>query len=940
MQIAFRTVAIATLLFTAGTLAGISGQANRGAGSNNQNDGNPTLPIQDQFEAAYPNGSLLKSQGSLRRVWGQTFNTGHSAQESVTTFMKKWSSLWGVPFTDLAPIGPFADGAHSLPLVAIEGTDGASEFTAVYFTQTVSGVPVFRSYGWGLVRNESNFPMVLAGGTLRSTGNLGATLAGRNLNASTIDAGVVGREALIQFSSPPVMSSPRYVIWAGIDHDTPTPRLAVEFTAEAGGNWDPSNHQSVQFVVDAADGTILHEESRIHHAVVTGNVKGMVTDGKGADVCHAEASKALQYAGVTVGANTVYADVNGNFTSGTVTGTVSVQPNLVGKYFQVSDSASGARLTVAAQNIATGSSGNFVFNATPTELNTAHTNAYREANIIRDFALAVSPSFPSVSTQTTFPVYVNIASTCNAYYDGSSINFYQSGGGCNNTAFSGVVHHEYGHHLVAAGGSGQQQYGEGMSDVMAMLTLDDPVLGLGFQSCAAGIRNADNTCQYSSGSCSSCGSEIHACGQLISGCVWDLRQLYGSKYPTDAISRVASLSVNSIPLHAGQSDIAQDITVDFLTLDDNDGNISNGTPNYSEIASAFGSHGLPAPALSLLDISLTGGAPELLNPQGGTEVRIVVNNLSATYSGSAVLRSRVAGQSTYATTPMTPCCVTNGSMVSMPSGTCGTELEWYVEAQTTTGAWVAYPSSAPATPNRTVFASGVESLLSDDAEIARGWTLNQGDTATTGKWVRGNPIGTTAQPESSHSPSNCYFTGQGTAGGTLGEADVDNGRTHLMSPTFDLAGYASATLDFWYWHSNNTGALPGEDPFIVQASSNNGSTWVQVASINTNLNSWAKLSYALEDFISLTSTVRVRFISLDEGAGGSLVESGIDDVTVSSLNCTTTKFGDLDGDGSVGNGDLALLLLDFGQCPGCPADLDESGYVDSGDAALLLLNYD
>ena len=29
-----------------------------------------------------------------------------------------------------------------------------------------------------------------------------------------------------------------------------------------------------------------------------------------------------------------------------------------------------------------------------------------------------------------------------------------------------MVHHEYGHHLVNVGGSGQGQYGEGMSDVM------------------------------------------------------------------------------------------------------------------------------------------------------------------------------------------------------------------------------------------------------------------------------------------------------------------------------------------------------------------------------------------------------------------------------------------------------------------------------------------
>lgn len=49
--------------------------------------------------------------------------------------------------------------------------------------------------------------------------------------------------------------------------------------------------------------------------------------------------------------------------------------------------------------------------------------------------------------------------------------------------------------------------------------------------------------------------------------------------------------------------------------------------------------------------------------------------------------------------------------------------------------------------------------------------------------------------------------------------------------------------------------------------------------------------------------------------------------------------GDLDGDGTVGPGDAALLLLDFGACGGCASDLDGNGEVDSGDLAFLLLLY-
>src|SRR6185295_2611266 len=89
-------------------------------------------------------------------------------------------------------------------------------------------------------------------------------------------------------------------------------------------------------------------------------------------------------------------------------------------------------------------------------------NAYIQANVVRDFALLYLPTYPVIANQTEWPVNVNVSGTCNAFYDGGSINFYAAGGGCPSTAYGDVVHHEYGHHLVSVAGSGQGQYGEGM----------------------------------------------------------------------------------------------------------------------------------------------------------------------------------------------------------------------------------------------------------------------------------------------------------------------------------------------------------------------------------------------------------------------------------------------------------------------------------------------
>ncbi len=54
--------------------------------------------------------------------------------------------------------------------------------------------------------------------------------------------------------------------------------------------------------------------------------------------------------------------------------------------------------------------------------------------------------------------------------------------------------------------------------------------------------------------------------------------------------------------------------------------------------------------------------------------------------------------------------------------------------------------------------------------------------------------------------------------------------------------------------------------------------------------------------------------------------------------CETAK-GDMDLNGQIDFGDVALVLLDFGPCPECASNLDGSGEVDFGDVALVLLNF-
>src|SRR6185503_13848305 len=132
----------------------------------------------------------------------------------------------------------------------------------------------------------------------------------------------------------------------------------------------------------------------------------------------------------------------------------------------------------------------------------------------------------------------------------------------------------------------------------AALLAGDPGLGFGFffNQCTTALRNADNTCQYSASACSTCGSEVHACGQLISGTIWDIREALAVTNPTTYVDLINALTLSSVPMHQGTG-IDSSIAIDLLTLDDDDASIDNGTPHYTEICSGFTAHGMSCPPI-------------------------------------------------------------------------------------------------------------------------------------------------------------------------------------------------------------------------------------------------------------------------------------------------------------------------------------------------------
>jgi hypothetical protein len=526
-----------------------------------------------QLEQAYPDVQLLSEGPQLTRVWAAPFGFGLSAEQTGDSFVRTYSDLFAVAPDELLP-GDSLTGAYTLPLM-YDAETGTYQFTLLYYRQYKDGLPVFRSELRLLVRNEPAFPLVWAGSSLHDLGDfiVPADAAANVAEGAAHAAALASVPGLVNFSAADL------VVWAGVDRVPATPAVALSFVAD-NGRPATGDYQQWLFVTDAGTGAVLYREDLILHTDVTGSVHGMSTTLPKSAECNPEVDWAMPYAKVAIGSTTVYADASGNFTiPNGGTAAVTVTSYMSGYRFNVSDQ--GGTLETLTLTVTPPGPANFVHNAANTsEFIRAEVNAYIQCNVVRDWVLTYAPAYPTISTQTGFQVNVNLNQTCNAYYDGT-LNLYRAGGGCANTAYSNVIHHEYGHHIVTMGGSGQDAYGEGLGDTVAALIANDPILGYGFEgNCNAGIRTADNTYQYP------CTGEIHDCGQLLSGCVWSTRNELSVTHPDTYLSIISNLTVNSVPLHDGGT-ITPSIYTDFVTLDGGPAG-----PHNAEITAGFAAHNM------------------------------------------------------------------------------------------------------------------------------------------------------------------------------------------------------------------------------------------------------------------------------------------------------------------------------------------------------------
>lgn len=490
------------------------------------------------------------------------------------------------------------------------------------------------------------------------------------------------------------------------------------------------------------------------------------------------------------------ASSGGSFTTGTdgsfsVTGDEAWVTQLRGDYVTVRNEA--------------GNEGSLSFStASPTwtedDATLAEIDSYIFLHHVRDWGLVFAPEVP----QVTEPLRsnVNLGETCNAYWNGD-VNFYQEGGGCNNTGrIADVNYHEWGHgfhYYSLEAGDFDGSISEGIGDVVSVLLTLDPEVAPYFGTNGGSIREVDSDRVYPDDVV----GEVHEDGLIFGGAVWDLylalSETYGEAVGTKGTAWAVTSQLFADAIKAGPT--IPESYDEFVLADDDNGDLSDGTPHQCELIDAFGMHGLGpnGEGSSLLQIShaSVGNQPsgggialsgDVLNTSPAC-VSFELANVDVVYSTDAGVSWDEA-----------PLSVSGDSFSgAFPSIEAGNVVWYYLRAQGVDGNEVTLPAGGEIAPY-SFFVGGLEEIYCEPFDDDGGYEhalLDGTDQRGADDWDYGEPGGYSSDPADAYTGRNVW--GNDLGGGQYNgdyQASVVN---RLTSPSIDLGGADAIVIQFRRW---------------------------------------------------------------------------------------------------------------------------------------------
>jgi hypothetical protein len=654
-------------------------------------------------------------------------------------------------------------------------------------------------------------------------------------------------------------------------------------------------------LVSANSGEVLYRSNRV--VSVTGKIQGPT---KVMNNWSPMVYKGLPYTKMVVNGTTYTTDSVGDITipGGTATGTLSLD----GTYCRT---RMNAAQSTPLSYTATLSGATLDFDTAAINQSYRPVNVFYHTSYMHDFMKKrLGAAFTDLDV--ALPAYVdNNTQTCNAFYNGTSINFYDAGGGCNATStIADVIYHEYGHGItnrfwdqIGNINFDNGAVGEGYSDMWAMGITNHPVIGPGFysNSSTTGIREynaAPKVYPYD------IVGEVHADGEIIAGAWWDAYQNWGSLDSLHQVFADSHYGLANGP-DGAEGQVYYDILLDALNYDDDDANISNGTPHFLPIVQAFARHGIFLNMYS----TLAHTSPHTIPANTSVTIDATITPQFPVFVGDVKMYYR--RKPGIGITALRDSILMTNSMgfnytATFPAKQDADLYEYYF------GAFDSYSPSVAAvnarrncnfnilSSQRNIFYHllfGMQQHVVENFENgATGWSagIASDDATAAGKWIIATPIGSiingqTVQTDKDHTTGGgkCAVTGNASSAGSgAGAADIDGGVTTLQSPVYNLSEVQNPYISFYRWFSNSQGSSPRSDEFRVVITDNGGVTWKSIDRTFQPEVGWSRMVYRLSDygFSVNASSIQFRVYAVDSASTGSLVEAAFDDFEILGTN--------------------------------------------------------
>lgn len=660
--------------------------------------------------------------------------------------------------------------------------------------------------------------------------------------------------------------------------------------------YQPSEPARYQTFVDAGTGEILWRYNTIHQATTEINAKGSIKKRSPLDNFVTDSFEDLY---IIIGKDTLITDNKGTVKAN-ITQATDINVTLEGPWCKVIINDQGMGKNKYQGTITPGLKHQIEW-----EDNNSHKFErilFYHTNKVHNWIKAIDPNFIGMDYQ----VKVNLrfqGSSANAFWDGESITFIA----LSNNQFKmaegpAVIYHEYGHginqklyqQLGAPYGMLNAACNEGMADLNSSLILDEAEMGIGVFASEPNryIRTLNNKIIYPD----SLKGESHYDGQILGGAFWDLRMMTSLDYA----KRIAHFTKYGLPDDPNTGLAFSEWFFETLIADDDDGNLTNGTPNFTKILAAFNNHGIG----TALYLSTTFDHKPINDTQNSkypykTDFTLFTLPFEGITLDSVYLVYSTDNLYTLNTVPAI--LQDDGKyIVEIPPQPAGTIVKYYFTAiDPFTNKKLTLSSQFNEFKPYSFLVGFKRQIFHDFEDESAGFTVGDvNDNATTGKWERAKPneidfrpygSNIVLQTGSNHTPGgkHCYVTG---AGGNVQNyiQFMPNGRTTLISNSYDLSKKNKPILRFWYWMQNLprvVAQLIGK--FEVFTSNNDGNSWILIFSQSKPYANWEKVDIPITELIKATDKMKFKFV-VDVPVQGqtaySITEVLVDDFEILSVD--------------------------------------------------------